>query len=255
MSDSVIALEILSSDLSLLADQTRERLLQAGRLDAQAPFILQFTPLCVQLVHRSGRENPLWVDFSAGAVDHRRKFGGGRGQDIAKAVGLNKGVTPRVLDATAGLGRDAFALASLGCHVDMLERSPVVFALLADGLSRAHECTDPDVRTISNTMSVSYGSLLEGFQPEHAIDVVYLDPMFPERQKSALVKKDMRFFHAVVGEDPDADALLGAAMAIDCARVVVKRPIKAPELNGVMPSHQIVGKSIRYDVYVKRKLV
>lgn len=254
MSGSVISLDVLIGAESLLADQTRERLLQAGCLDDQAPFILQFTPQCVQLVPRNGRENPLWVDFSAGAVDHRRKFGGGRGQDIAKAVGLNKGASPHVLDATAGLGRDAFTLASLGCQVDMLERSPVVFALLADGLSRACDCNDGEVRAIASTMSVSFGSLLEGFQPNQTIDVVYLDPMFPERQKSALVKKDMRFFHAVVGEDPDADALLDAAMAINCARVVVKRPVKAPVLNGVKPSHQIVGKSIRYDVYVKRKL-
>lgn len=254
LSDSVVALDILPGADMCSADISRHRLLDANRLDQQAAYVLQFTPQCVQLMHRLGRENPLRVDFSAGAIDHRRKFGGGKGQDIAKAVGLNKGVMPRVLDATAGLGRDAFALASLGCHVDMLERSPVVFALLEDGLNRAKVCGDNEVMKIAGAMSATFGSLLTGFLPASSIDVIYLDPMFPERQKSALVKKDMRFFHAVVGEDPDADALFSAALALDCARVVVKRPVKAPTLGGATPSHQIVGKSIRYDIYVKRKL-
>ncbi len=255
MSVSPVALDVSVGADTELAEQTGQRLTSQGRLDPAADYVLQFTPDVVQLAHPSGKENPLLVDFAAGAVDHRRKFGGGKGQDIAKAVGLNKGLTPRILDATAGLGRDAFALASLGCPVTMLERSPVVFALLADGLARAQGCPNVDVAAIACQMRVAYGSLLDGFTPDGAVDVVYLDPMFPERQKSALVKKDMRFFHSVVGEDPDADGLLDAALAIDCARVVVKRPSKAPLLANRQPSHQIVGKSIRYDIYVKRKLV
>ncbi len=254
MSVSSVALEVAVGADASLAEQTRQRLCSQGRLDTAAEFVLQFAPELVQLAHPSGKENPLLVDFAAGAVDHRRKFGGGKGQDIAKAVGLNKGVTPRILDATAGLGRDAFALASLGCQVDMLERSPVVFALLADGLARAQAAANGEVARIANQMTVAYGSVLDGLTPAHLIDVVYLDPMFPERQKSALVKKDMRFFHSVVGDDPDADGLLDAALAMDCARVVVKRPSKAPLLANRQPSHQIVGKSIRYDIYAKRKL-
>ena len=77
------------------------------------------------------------MDFASGAVAHRRKFGGGKGQSIAKAVGLKAGVQLHVIDATAGLGRDAFVLASLGCNVDMVERSPIAAALLEDGLERA----------------------------------------------------------------------------------------------------------------------
>jgi len=238
-----------------LAEETTRRLRSSESIVPDADFALCFYPDSVQLIHRSGRENPLLVDFAAGAVDHRRKFGGGKGQDIAKAVGLNKGFTPRVLDATAGLGRDAFALASLGCDVSMFERSPIVFALLFDGLMRAQTSDDAEVAAIAQRMQVSCDSLLNSTIKIPEADVVYLDPMFPERQKSALVKKDMRFFHSVVGDDPDADQLLQAALLIDCARVVVKRPIKAPILANVKPSHQILGKSIRYDVYVKRKLV
>lgn len=253
MSVSAVSLELLPGVTSPLAETTLSRLVLLSHLDHEAEFTLQFTQDCVQLAHRLGRETPLKVDFAAGAVDHRRKFGGGRGQDIAKALGLNKGATPRVLDATAGLGRDAFALASLGCRVDMLERSPVVYALLADGHARALDA-DPEVAEIAGRMTVFFGSLLDGAIPHEEVDVIYLDPMFPERQKSALVKKEMRFFHAIVGDDSDADALLVAALAVDCARVVVKRPSKAPFLNGEKPSHQIIGKSIRYDIYVKRKL-
>ena len=85
----------------------------------------------------------IYVDLTGGSVAHRRKFGGGKGQAIAKAVGLKNGVIPSVLDATAGLGRDAFVLASLGCKVQMIERHPVVAALLEDGIHRAKQDVDP----------------------------------------------------------------------------------------------------------------
>jgi 16S rRNA (guanine1516-N2)-methyltransferase len=70
----------------------------------------------------------VYVDFVEGKARHRRQFGGGKGQDIAKAIGLHKFKNPRVIDATAGLGREAFVLASLGCHLTLLERSPIIHA-------------------------------------------------------------------------------------------------------------------------------
>lgn len=193
---------------------------------------------------------PVFVDFVEGAVAHRRKFGGGRGQSIAKAVGLKSGATPHVVDATAGLGRDAFVLASLGCHVTMLERHPIVAALLADGLERAK--LDPEIgEWVSERMSLRSGPALEnlqqlGFTP----DVVYLDPMFPHRQKSALVKKEMRVFQSLVGADLDADALLPVALSVAAKRVVVKRPDYAGFLHEKKPSTSIETKNNRFDVYV-----
>ena len=80
----------------------------------------------------------IFVDFVGGAMAHRRKFGGGRGEAVAKAVGIKGDYLPDVVDATAGLGRDAFVLASVGCRVRMLERNPVVAALLDDGLARGY---------------------------------------------------------------------------------------------------------------------
>ena len=106
-------------------------------------FKLQFDEHGLQLFKSDEPKlGAIRVDFVTGASAHRRKFGGGKGQAIAKAVGLNKGATPHVLDATAGLGRDAFVLAALGCKVTMHERHPVVAALLYDGLQRAYQDTE-----------------------------------------------------------------------------------------------------------------
>ncbi|MBQ4848523.1 class I SAM-dependent methyltransferase [Pseudoalteromonas sp. MMG012] len=193
----------------------------------------------------------IYVDFVTGASAHRRKFGGGKGQAIAKAVGLNKGATPHVLDATAGLGRDAFVLASLGCQVTLHERHPVVAALLYDGLQRAYQ--DNDIGSwMQSNMAMAFGSSHDllastACQP----DVVYLDPMFPHREKSALVKKEMRVFQTLVGDDHDADGLLDFAYELASKRVVVKRPDYAPFLNDKKPSMQITTKKNRFDVYVK----
>lgn len=189
------------------------------------------------------------VDFVEGAVAHRRKFGGGRGQDIAKAIGLKHGFTPHVLDATAGLGRDSFLLASLGCQVTMMERMPVVAALLADGLERAQLNTEIN-QLIGNKLKLIHASSIENMPMVAQPDVIYLDPMYPHREKSALVKKEMRVFQSLVGEDLDADNLLAPALALAKYRVVVKRPNYAPPLAEQKPSTSIKMKKNRFDVYV-----
>ncbi|MDV5172230.1 class I SAM-dependent methyltransferase [Photobacterium rosenbergii] len=198
----------------------------------------------------------VYVDLAGGAVAHRRKFGGGRGQAIAKAVGLKGGVTPTVVDGTAGLGRDAFVLASLGCKVQMVERHPVVAALLDDGLARAK--ADSEIGGwISERLSLLHASSHNALEqlaadPDFvAPDVVYLDPMYPHKKKSALVKKEMRVFQTLVGADLDADGLLAPALALATKRVVVKRPDYAEFLAGQKPAMAIETKKNRFDVYVK----
>jgi 16S rRNA (guanine1516-N2)-methyltransferase len=194
---------------------------------------------------------PVYVDFIKGKNRHRRIYGGGKGQDIAKAVGLKKLKNPTVADLTAGLGRDAFVLASLGCDVTLVERSPVVHALLQDALRRAHNCGDEEILTIVASMHLVRADALEWLAVKGGgFDVIYLDPMFPERTKSALVKKEMRFFHDIVGEDMDADLLLDPARAHCRHRVVVKRPAGAPSLDGQSPAYFVGGKSTRFDVYL-----
>lgn len=204
----------------------------------------------------------IYVDLVGGAVGHRRKFGGGKGQAIAKAAGLNKGATPSVLDGTAGLGRDAFVLASLGCKVQMVERNPVVAALLEDGLQRAKQ--DVEIGPwVSERMSLlhasSHDALTQLVSDPNFVrpDVVYLDPMYPHpenKKKSALVKKEMRVFQSLVGADSDADALLAPALALASKRVVVKRPDYAEWLDGQKPAMAIETKKNRFDVYVNASM-
>ncbi|MBZ4777536.1 class I SAM-dependent methyltransferase, partial [Salmonella enterica subsp. enterica serovar Typhimurium] len=105
--------------------------------DEDNPMALVMTPQHLELRKRDEPKlGGIFVDFVGGAMAHRRKFGGGRGEAVAKAVGIEGDYLPDVVDATAGLGRDAFVLASVGCRVRMLERNPVVAALLDDGLTR-----------------------------------------------------------------------------------------------------------------------
>jgi 16S rRNA (guanine1516-N2)-methyltransferase len=221
----------------------------------EAQFALQLGEQGLQLVELGPQApGPVRVDFVEGAVAHRRLFGGGTGQMIAKAVGVQPGVRPRVLDATAGLGRDGFVLASLGCSVTLIERQPLIAALLEDGLARA--AADRDVGPIVAQMRLLTGNaieLMKAWQGEPP-QVIYLDPMFPHRDKSALVKKEMRLFRPFVGDDLDAPALLQAALALASHRVVVKRPRKAPIIDGGKPAYALEGKSSRYDIYPLKKL-
>ncbi|MDM1707230.1 class I SAM-dependent methyltransferase [Thiopseudomonas alkaliphila] len=238
-----------------LADQLALPLVAVNDPAIDAGFALQWGPQGLWL-QELGKQapGPVQVDFVSGAAAHRRQFGGGSGQMIAKAVGIQSGVRPSILDATAGLGRDAFVLACLECPVIMIERQPVVAALLADGLARA--ALSPEVAPIAQRMRLLTGdaiSLMQNWQAQ-APQVIHLDPMFPERDKSALVKKEMRAFKPIVGEDADQAELLAAALALASHRVVVKRPRKAPCIEGIKPSYELLGKSSRYDIYTKKSL-
>lgn len=207
------------------------------------------------LSHYRKGPGPVFVDFLSSATRYRIAHGGGRGESVARAVGLRQGVSGlTVLDATAGLGGDAVVLAGAGCTVHMLERHPVVFALLSDGLQRAR--IDANREAFVDRLHLHYGSLLDDTINREwgAPDVVYLDPMFPERKKSSQVKKEMQTFHDVVGGDDDADVLLQRARLLPVSRVVVKRPRVAPFLGGVAPGSSLEGKRCRYDLYALRKL-
>jgi 16S rRNA (guanine1516-N2)-methyltransferase len=195
----------------------------------EAEFVLQLGENGLQLQLLGPQApGPVRVDFVEGGAAHRRQFGGGSGQMIAKAVGVQPGIRPRVLDATAGLGRDAFVLATLGCDMLLFERQPLIAALLEDGLLRGRE--DPEVRPIVERMYLRQGNAIELMRAWQGVppQVIYLDPMFPHREKSALVKKEMRLFRPFVGDDLDAGTLLEQALALASHRVVVKRPRKAP---------------------------
>jgi 16S rRNA (guanine1516-N2)-methyltransferase len=201
--------------------------------------------------------NPLRVSFDGGRELWRLRHGGGRSQLIARALGLHKMARrPDVLDATAGLGRDAFVLAGLGCHLTLLERSPIIAALLADGLLRLADSNDPQLGAVAERMSLYCADAVDYLRSAKPVDVIYLDPMFPEHGRSAGVKKEMQFFRALLPDSPSATqegALLDAALQVAHHRVVVKRMKKSPIITGVTPSYQMVGKAVRYDIYALRK--
>ncbi|WP_309044774.1 class I SAM-dependent methyltransferase [Marinobacter sediminicola] len=226
---------------------------------ASALLFLDENGLCLQVAGK-GAPGPVRAEFVTGKMGYRREHGGGSGQLVARAVGLQKAKAGlHVLDATAGLGQDAFVLASLGCRVSLFERNPVIHALLADGLARA--ALNMDCAPIIARMTLKAGSSIdwltsaeEASETPDVADVIYLDPMFPHRDKSALVKKEMQVFRTVVGDDDDSEALLNAALATATYRVVVKRPRKAPAIPGPEPSTRVEGKSSRYDIYSIRAL-
>lgn len=209
------------------------------------------------LMHNTG---PVSIDFISGKKNHRRQFGGGKNQPLARAIGLTSAHLPKVLDATAGMAGDGFVLASLGCEVTLIERSPIISALIKDALQRALDAknTDSEILEIISRMQLvnaDSGDYLNQARPE--IDVVYMDPMYPEKKKKAAVKKEMQALQQILGPDQDSYKLLNAALHSARERVVVKRPAKAPIIeleNDILPNTAISSPNTRYDIYVIKAL-
>ncbi len=192
-----------------------------------------------------------FVDFVGGKMGYRSKNSSFKDQDIVKACGIKKGMRPSIIDATAGLGRDGFILASTGCKVTLLERNPIIATLLEDGIRRAHESpTTAEVAANIEIHCINSSAFINAIDETNRPDVIYLDPMYPHRTKSSLVKKEMRVLREVVGDDYDADELLQAALNKALKRVVVKRPKGAEHLADKKPSMSFDGKSTRFDVYL-----
>ena len=189
------------------------------------------------------------VDFAGGAVGYRFRRGGERGHPLVRAAGIKKDRLPSIVDATAGLGRDAFLLASAGATVTLIERSAEVHALLKEALARA-SAESPELAGVVARMMLLHGDAKDRL-PELKPDVVIVDPMHPPRRNTALVKQEMRQLSAIVGADEDADELMRIALASARERVVLKWPLRAaPLLEMPKPSHQFAGKTVRYEVFV-----
>ena len=191
----------------------------------------------------------LKCSFIEGPILHRLKYGKGRGQNLAKAVGMKFNKNRTIVDATAGLGYDAFILASLGANVTLIERSKTMYNLLQEALTEAQNFGG-DISAIIKRMDLIYGDskdILPKLKPE----VILIDTMYKERKKSALVKNNMRLVREIVGSDPDYLELIDVALNQASNRVVIKLPRYSDENNNYKPySHQILGKSIRYDVHM-----
>lgn len=224
-------------------------------------YALQVSPhheyqyyLALKDLHSSSKA--ISVNFSEGKLAHRRLFGGGKKQPLARAVGIKPGKTPIIVDTTAGLARDAFVFTCLGCRVILIERSPILGQLIADGLRRAR--LDPEIsQLLQQNMELHIGdaSTIMRNSLHCDFDVAYLDPMYPSRSKTALVKKEMRILRDLIGEDMDAPELLNVARNCARQRVVVKRPRSAAPLAGSTPEFKIESKSTRYDIYLSQNRV
>ena len=198
------------------------------------------------------------IDFLKGSLAHRQQFGGGRGQAISKAMGLKSGITPSILDTTAGLAGDAFVLATLGCPVTLIERSPIIFSLIENAVERASLNEDVQIILkqgfdIVNCDANDYIVKQINTSAE-APDVIYIDPMYPDRKKSALVKKDMQILQRLHDRDDNTPELLDNALKYARKRVVVKRPVHAETINKKAPNTCIKSKKTRYDIYTIEKM-
>jgi 16S rRNA (guanine1516-N2)-methyltransferase len=197
----------------------------------------------------AGKTDQPRVDFAGGAVGYRFRRGGERGHPLVRAAGIKKDRLPSIVDATAGLGRDAFLLASAGATVTLIERSAEVHALLKEALARA-TAESPELAEVVARMTLVHGDArhrLPGLKP----DVVIVDPMHPPRRNTALVKQEMRQLSAIVGADEDAHETMAVALASARERVVLKWPLRAaPLLETPKPSHQFAGKTVRYEVFI-----
>ena len=182
---------------------------------------------------------PLWVDFNSIKWQKRR--------DAGKKQGLIQACKPvlgmRIVDATAGWGRDAAVLASFGAQVLMLERHPMISALLSDGLRRLS--LDSPLKL--SLLAQDAHSYLESLTPDEYPEVILIDPMHPARQKSALVKKDMQVLQQMIGEDKDVLDLLHLALKRVRQRVVVKWQQRTQPL--LEPTRRVNGKTIRFDIF------
>ncbi len=208
-------------------------------------------------LQQTGRGAPgvVRAEIDSARMRHRRRSG--HNELLGRAVGVGRRAQLSVLDATAGLGRDAAVLGDLGCSVVLCERHPLVALLLRDAVCRARAGGDDRRAELAQRLSVREGDAMSlPASVLEPIDVIYLDPMFPSRRKSAAVKKEMRLFQALLtgSSDDSGEQLLDWALDQDVARVVVKRPVAAPPLGALKPSHSIKGKSVRFDVHVRRAL-
>lgn len=159
------------------------------------------------------------------------------------------GETLEAIDATAGLGEDAFLLAAAGFDVTLYERNETIAALLEDAIERA--LVDADLKPAATRLHLVIGDSVEALDAlDHAPSIVFLDPMFPERHKSAAVKKKLQLLQQLEHPCEDEPTLLTAALSTHPKKVIVKRPLKAPNLANRSPAYSLKGKAIRYDVYI-----
>ena len=174
------------------------------------------------------------------------------GEIIVKAARFKNADYPLIaVDATAGLGEDSLLLAAAGFTVHMYERNPVICALLSDALKRALVSENAAVREAASQMILHSGDSVAAMKSiDYTPDLILLDPMFPKRQKTGLIKKKFQLLQQLENPAEDEKPLLLAAIACHPHKIIIKRPAKGPYLAGRKPSYSIRGGNIRYDCIV-----
>ena len=194
----------------------------------------------------------LKCSFIEGPILHRLKYGKGRGQNLAKAVGMKSNKNRNIVDATAGLGYDAFILASIGAKVTLIERSDKMYEILQNGIDEG-KSFGGEIEKIINRMELLFGDSKD-ILPRLSPEVIMIDTMYKDRKKTALVKNNMRLVRDIVGPDSDYIDLLKIALNCATNRVVLKQPRYAEPIKEIRKcSHQILGKTIRYDIFMTNK--
>lgn len=178
---------------------------------------------------------------------HRVTNGRLQHEMLAKAVKTDQ-ENLKAIDATAGMGEDSLLLAACGYQVTLYEQNPVIAILLKDTLRRAKKNTV--LKDIVSRMQLVEGDSIEHLNKRlDPVDVIYLDPMFPGRQKSGLINKKLQLIQKLEPPCSKETALFDAAMAAQPSKIIVKRPLKSPYLDERVPSYSLKGKAIRYDCY------
>lgn len=193
------------------------------------------------LIDSLGRK--LQINFDVNKVNYFRKNLSKKNDLLAKALGILKG-NNKVLELGAGLGIDTVHMASLGCKVTSIERNPIIYFLLQEALVSSNR---PELKSIQ-FLNLDAKDYLNAIEP-NTFDVIYFDPMYPHKKKSALPKQEMLIFRDLVGDDMDSGSVLHLALQ-KAKRVVVKRPVNADPIQSPV-THSFVGKSVRFDVYSK----
>ena len=230
-----------------LAARLQWPLLTAVPTAATLVLWVEQTHLAMSLPEKA-QFKPLYLDFAEGKQAYRLAH---VNQEllvkVCRVKGLDRPV--RIIDATAGLGRDALLLAASGAFVTLVEQSPILGCLLEDLLVRLRESAWAFRLAFHPVNAIDY---LQTLNVEHWPEVIYLDPMFDHvASKTALVKKDLQMLQAVAAPPSliEQERLLSVARQRALVKVVVKRARLAEPLAGIKPDYQMLGTHARFDVY------
>lgn len=197
----------------------------------------------------------LEIDFLSAKLKWRYERINRAQEPLLRALDWHSEAPQTLFDLTAGLGRDSLMLLHAGFTVTMFERDPVLQVLLGEAVKRfqAEKPVDASRLTfIAEDAGAYLTRLIVGNVNGNASvpDLIYMDPMYPEREKSALVKKELRIIRNRVGADHDSEILLEKALQTGAKRVVVKRPSHAPFVGDKSPHHSVESPNTRFDVYM-----